>query len=315
MNKIKIGFVGSNENVRKHLSILASVEEFEVVGIYDLPQTPVAELANEFNLNLFANYDELINASDALDIQTPVGSHYKFASQALMYSRHVLLSGLISEDIYEARQLNDIAIEAQVNLRVLQGDKLHPEVKKLKRLMKRPIYIEFNRFQQRVLSVSNDSLIFGSLLNDIELITYLVGSNIRKVTANATQLFNDFVDFVNVRLDFENGCTCNINNGNFDYGQQSHLRVFQKNEAIKFNLDDCQIFKLIKTDQGNFTEVPYPPSRTKIDDLIIGEFKEFAEAIHSRKRTTQDVYQSYQSLRVAHQIIEKFHPSTLFDVK
>jgi predicted dehydrogenase len=315
MNTVKIGLVGTSENVRKHLQLFTTLPEFQLVGIFDHQADLAKSLADEYNLPLFEQYQDLIMASDAIDVQTPVGSHFKYASQALMYSRHVLLSGLISEDIYEARQLNDIAIEAQVNLKVLQEDKLHPEVKKLKRLTKRPTYIELNRFQNKVLSISNESLIFGLLLNDLELLTYVVGSNIRKVTANATQLFNDFVDFVNVRLDFENGCTCNINCGNFENGQNSYIRVFQKNECIRLDLQTYHITKLINIDSGELKEVPYPATRVKSDDVIQVELREFAEAIHSRKRTTQDVYQAYQSLKVAHQIIEKFHPSTLFDLK
>jgi predicted dehydrogenase len=290
------------------------ISGYELTGIYDHQQNEAHAIGKEFNILVFDSLQKIIEASDALDILTPVGMHYKYASQALMHSRHVLLSGIISEDIREARQLNDLAIEAQVNLKVLQEDKLHPEVKKIKRLSKRPVYIELNRFQNKVLSISNDSLIFGALLNDLELLTYITGSNIRKVTANATQLFNDFVDFVNVRLEFENGCTCNINCGNFENGQNSNMRIFQKSECIRLDLETYQITKLIKTDLGELAEVPYPASRIKQEDLLAEELAEFAEAVHNRKRTTQDVYQAYQSLKVAHQIIEKFHPSTLFDV-
>lgn len=313
MMPIKIGLVGINENGRKHLQYLSELPEFSIIGIYDHQSEEAQALAKQFNVPVFHHYQELIDASDVLDIQTPVGMHYKYASQALMHSRHVLLNGLISEDIREARQLNEIAIEAQVNLKVMQEDKLHPEVKKIKRLTKRPTYIELNRFQHKVLSISNDSLIFGALLNDIELLTYVVGSNIRKVTANATQLFNDFVDFVNVRLEFENGCTVNINCGNFENGQNSYLRIFQKNECIRLDLEQFQVTKLIKTEAGELTEVPYAASRAKAEEVIKSEMQAFADSIHNKTRTTQDIYQSYQSLKIAHQIIEKFHPSTLFD--
>jgi predicted dehydrogenase len=313
MTIIKIGLVGSNETIRKHARMFQHISGYELTGIYDHQQNEAHAIAKEFNIHVFDSLQKIIEASDALDIQTPVGMHHKYASQALMHSRHVLLSGIISEDIREARQLNDLAIEAQVNLKVLQEDRLHPEVKKLRRLSKRPVYIELNRFQNKVLSISNDSLIFGALLNDLELLTYITGSNIRKVTANATQLFNDFVDFVNVRLEFENGCTCNINCGNFENGQNSNMRIFQKSECIRLDLETYQITKLIKTDLGELAEVPYPASRIKQEDLLAEELAEFAEAVHNRKRTTQDVYQAYQSLKVAHQIIEKFHPSTLFD--
>lgn len=310
---IKIGLAGVNEAAKMHLDVLKGMPEFEITGIYDHQADAARSVADVYQIPFVNSYEYLLQKSDAVDIQTPVGHHFKYASEALMRSTHVLFTGLISEDVREARQLCDLAMEAQVNIKVLHEDRLHPEVKKLKRLARRPIYIECNRFQQKVLSISNDSLIFGGLLNDIELLTYITGSTIRKVTANATQLFNDFVDFVNVRIDFENGCTANINCGNFANGQNSYLRIFQKSECIRFDLNQYQLTKLIKTETGELAEVPYSASRIKQQDVIKLELQEFAHAIEHRQRNSQDIFHAYQSLKVAHQIIEKFHPSTLFD--
>lgn len=310
---IKLGIVGANESSRKHLQCILEMEEFECSGLFDHNTENAEKFCKEYGIPFFEDYNQLLSASDAVDIQTPVGMHFRYASTAITNSTHVLLSGLISEDIREARHINELAIEAQVNVKVLHHDKLHPEMKTLKRIAKKPVYIECNRFQNKVLSISNDSIIFGALMNDIELLSHLVNSKVRKVSTNATRIYNDFVDFVNVRLDFENGCVANMNCGNFENGENSSIRIFQRNECIKLDLNTFKIIKLIKTESGEFAEVPFHQSRTKPEDVIRIELQQFATNIQNKHRTTQDGYQAFESLRIAHQIIEKFHPSTLFN--
>lgn len=310
---IKIGIVGANELSKRHISQLTQISDFEIAGLFDHDMENARTIAGDFGIPYFDSLPDLFQISDAIDIVSPVGTHFKYASQAIMQSRHVLLNGLLSEDIREAKQLNDLAIEANVSLKILHEEKFHPEIKALRRLVKKPTYIECTRYKNKVLSISNDSIIFGMLLLDVDLLISIVGSNVRKVVANASRIFNEYADFINVRIEFENGCIANINCGNFESGGTDSIRVFQKNECIKLDLEKFDLSKLIRTDAGEYKEIPVNQSRTKSQDVIKLELEHFAQSILSRQRITQDTYQSYQSLRIAHQIIEKLHPSTLFD--
>jgi predicted dehydrogenase len=313
LQMIKIGIVGANESSRRHIMQLKLVPDFEIVGLFDHDVENARLLADEFQIPFFETLQDMLNRADAVDIASPVGTHFKYASQSIMQSVHVLLNGLLSEDIREAKQLNDLAIEANVCLKILHEEKFHPEIKALRRLVKKPTYIECNRFKNKVLSISNDSIIFGMVLLDVDLLISIVGSNVRKVVSNASKVFNEYADFINVRIEFENGCIANINCGNFEKADSDSISVYQKNELITLDLEKFDLTKLVKTDSGDYKEQPVNQSRTKIQDVVKLELEDFAQAILSRKRITQDTYQSYQSLRIAHQIIEKLHPSTLFD--
>jgi predicted dehydrogenase len=313
MQMIKIGIVGANELSKRHIVQLKLIPDFEIVGLFDHDVENARLLAEEYQVPFFENLQDMLNRADAVDIASPVGTHFKYASQSIMQSVHVLLNGLLSEDIREAKQLNDLAIEANVCLKILHEEKFHPEIKALRRLVKKPTYIECNRFKNKVLSISNDSIIFGMVLLDVDLLISIVGSNVRKVVSNASKVFNEYADFINVRIEFENGCIANINCGNFEKADSDSLKVYQKNELITLDLEKFDLTRLIKTESGEYKEQPVNQSRTKIQDVVKLELEDFAQAILSRKRITQDTYQSYQSLRIAHQIIEKLHPSTLFD--
>ena len=309
---IKIGIVGANDLSKRHISRLAEIPEFELVGVFDHNEENAKSITQNSGLTYFNKFDDLMNLVDAVDILSPVGTHYKYASNAIMHSKHVLLNGLISEDIREARSLNELAIEANVNLKILHEERLHPELRTFKKYVKKPYYVECKRLKNKVLSISNDSLVFGMLLHDIDLLTTLIGSNVRKVVANGASLFNSFTDFLNVRLEFENGCVANVNCGNFDSEDEDCIKVYQKNEMLTLNFADFQIRKLIKNEEGIYSE-SIVNSKQKNQDVIKIELQQFAYTIINRQKVSSEVYQSYQSLRIAHQVIEKLHPSNLFN--
>jgi predicted dehydrogenase len=309
---IKIGIVGANELSKRHISRFKEIPEFELVGLFDHNEENAKSTSEESGIKYFSELNDLMDQVDALDILSPVGTHYKYASNAIMHSKHVLLNGLISEDIREARSLNELAIEANVNLKILHEERLHPELRSFKKFVKKPYYVECKRLKNKVLSISNDSLVFGMLLHDIDLLTTLIGSNVRKVVANGASLFNSFTDFLNVRLEFENGCVANVSCGNFDSADEDCIKVYQKNEMLTLNFSDYQIRKLIKTDDGKYSET-IVNSKPKNQDVIKIELQQFASTIINRQKMSNEVYQSYQSLRIAHQVIEKLHPSNLFN--
>jgi predicted dehydrogenase len=102
---IKIGIVGANELSKRHIAQLIQIPDFEIVGLFDHDTENARLVASEFNIPLFDSLQLLLNVADAVDIVSPVGTHFKYASQSIMQSVHVLLSGLLSEDIRDRKSV------------------------------------------------------------------------------------------------------------------------------------------------------------------------------------------------------------------
>lgn len=310
---IKIGIIGANEMGKRHAAQFIQIPDFELVGFFDHAASVATAFEAECNLTYYNDLNTLLDAVDAIDILSPVGTHFRYASQAIRKSKHVLLNGLLSEDIREAKQLSELAIEGNVNLKILHEDKFHPDLKTFKRMVKRPSYVELKRYQNKVLSVSNDSMIFGMILSDIDLLTHIIGSNVKRVVANGAALFNSYTDFVNVRLEFDNGCVANMICGNFNNGENSYIRAYQKGECIVMGLNDFEITRLVRDEGNEMVHQEVTPKNNRKHDVVKLELEYFAQSILSRQKMTQDTHQSYQNLRIAYQVIEKMYPSTLFD--
>ncbi|MBW7844596.1 MAG: Gfo/Idh/MocA family oxidoreductase [Bacteroidia bacterium] len=312
---IKIGIIGANELGKRHAAQFIQMDEFELVGFYDHSPIIASTFAKENNLTYFNDLNSLLDNVDAIDILSPVGTHFRYASQAIRKSKHVLLNGLLSEDIREAKQLSELAIEGNVNIRILHEDKFQPNLKVFKRLVKKPNYVELKRYQNKVLTLSNDSMIFGMIHSDIDLLTHIIGSNIKRVVANGASVFNSHTDFMNVRLDFENGCVANMICGNFQNGENSYIKAYQKGECISMGLHDFEITKLIRDENDEMVHQDVVSKNTKKQNIVKLEMEYFAQSILSKQKMTQETHQYYQNLRVAYQVIEKIYPSTLFDYK
>lgn len=310
---IKIGIIGANETGKRHAAQFLQIPDFELVGCFDHSPSIAQAFAEDNGLRFYQDLNKLLDDVDAVDILSPVGTHFRYASQAIRKSKHVLLNGLLSEDIREAKQLSELAIEANVNVRILHEDKFHPDLKTFKRMVKRPGYVELKRYQNKVLSVSNDSMIYGMILSDIDLLTHIIGSNVKKVIANGAALFNSYTDFVNVRLEFENGCVANVICGNFNNGDTSYIKAYQKGECIAMGLNDFEITRLVRDEHNEMVQQEIIPKNNRKQDVVKLELEYFAQTVLSRQKMTQDIHQSYQNLRIAYQVIEKMYPSTLFD--
>ncbi|MFN4082877.1 MAG: Gfo/Idh/MocA family protein [Bacteroidia bacterium] len=302
---INIGIVGANDLSKKHINKLIDMKEFNVVGFFEKDDDGAEHLSKSFKINRFHSFENLLNHTDAIDILTPVGSHYQYASEAIRNMRHVMVKQVISENLYEARELNQLADEANVQLHVSHHEKFHPNYQLLKKLLVDPFYIESFRFDANILNYSIENMVFDLLLNELKLVLNIVNGNIRKVRATGACLHHNYVDFINVRLEFDNGCILNMVCGNFKSEQKNQLRFFQKNKTYALNLDNFKLSVLNTSEPEADEQLLNNSKKNGSDDTIKKELVYFAQSISGNALNLRTHYDNFQTLEVAHEIIQK----------
>lgn len=304
---INIGIVGANEISKRHIEKLTELKEFRLVGFYDHDPVSAAALEEKYGIVRFDDYHELVKRSDAIDILTPVGSHYHFASGAIRKCRHVFIKQVLSENLDEARELNQLADEANIQLYVSHHEKFHPNYQMLKRLLDQPFYIESTRFDPNVLNYSTENMVFDMLLNELELVLNLVKTNVKRVRASGACLHHSYVDFINARIEFDNGCVLNMVCGNFESEQKNSIRFYQKNRTYNLNLDNFKI-SMLNSSVPEQPEHELNMAKSKnVPDMIKRELSYFASSISNHNLNLRTHYDNYQTLEVAHEIIDKLN--------
>jgi predicted dehydrogenase len=135
---IKIAVVGANEKSKKQIEKLLEIKEFNLVGFYDHDEESSRLLESTCSISRFDDFDDLIRRADAISILSPVGTHYQYASSAIRNLKHVFVKQVLSESLDEAKELNKLADEANVQLYVSHHQKFHPNYQLLKRLVDQP---------------------------------------------------------------------------------------------------------------------------------------------------------------------------------
>lgn len=304
---INIGIVGANETSKRHIEKLIELKEFKLVGFYDHDSMSASLLQERYGIPRFDNYSDLIKFVDAVNILTPVGSHYQFASNAIRNCRHVFVKQVLSENLDEAKELNQLADEANIQLYVSHHEKFHPNYQTLKRLLDQPFYIESARFDPNILNYSAENMVFDLLLNELELVFNLVKARVKRVRATGASLHSQNVDFINARIEFDNGCVLNMVCGNFKSEQQNSIKFFQKNRTYNLNLDNFKI-SMLNSSVPEQVEHELNLAKSKnINDMIKRELSYFASSISNHSLNLRTHYDNYQTLEVAHEIIDKLN--------
>jgi len=305
---INISIVGANDLSKKHIEKLREIDDYNIAGFYDQDDSSAEWLEKTFEIPRFLSYDELINKSDAIDILSPVGTHYSFASKAIRNLRHVFIKQVLSENLLEARELNSLADEANIQLYVSHHEKFHPNYQLLKKLLNNPFYIESTKFDPNILNYSVENLVFDLLLNELELVLNIVKSKVRKIRASGASLHNSYVDFINVRIEFDNGCVFNMVSGNFESEQKNEIKFFQRNKTYSLNLDNFVLTVLNSSSESNEESEDVKKYKSKnMSDMIKRELEYFASSITNHSLNLRSHYDNYQLLEVAHEIIEKLN--------
>ena len=110
MNSIKIGIIGCGKQAPKHISGLKSVAEAEVqLVVADIDQNLADSLSAQFDVET-VSVDSIFQMADltAIDICTPVSTHFDLAMRALNSGKHVFCEKPLVTDIDQARSLESV---------------------------------------------------------------------------------------------------------------------------------------------------------------------------------------------------------------
>ena len=117
LGSIRLGIVGTGRIAERFMQESKYVSGVEAVSVYN----PRAESAKRFGKKFvlyhdYSNYEEFLEAIDAVYIATPHETHYDYARRALISGKHVLCEKPMVLSGLEARELFEIAGDNKVIL-------------------------------------------------------------------------------------------------------------------------------------------------------------------------------------------------------
>ncbi|HMQ06945.1 MAG TPA: Gfo/Idh/MocA family oxidoreductase [Saprospiraceae bacterium] len=257
-SKIKLAVFGAGYLGKIHLSCLKKTP-FEVLGFFDPDINNAKKVEKETGIPWVQDENKLLKDVDAVDIVAPTSQHFNIAKRAILMQKHVFIEKPVCSHPFEAMQLMEMAKINGVIGQVGHVERYNPAFVAIKDRAIKPGFIEAHRLSFLSSRVNDISVVLDLMIHDLDLILFLVHSNVAEIRANGINVIHDSIDICNARLTFDNGCVANITASRISVKEMRKMRIFQKDSYITVDLlkQKSQIITL--TDQMGESELQARP--------------------------------------------------------
>ncbi|RPD38981.1 Gfo/Idh/MocA family protein [Chitinophaga barathri] len=315
---LKIGLFGVGHLGKIHLSQLATMKDVEVVGFFDPSEDNARGVHDLYEIKRFDSAEELIMASDAVDIVAPTTQHFSLCEMAIRNGKHVFVEKPMTNTMEEAKLLLKLVEEANIKFQVGHVERFNPAFLALKGVYLNPMFIEVHRLAEFNPRGTDVSVILDLMIHDIDIVLSIVKSSISRISASGVAVMSDTPDIANVRIEFHNGCVANLTSSRISLKKMRKMRLFQKDAYIGIDFLDkkTEIIKLkTPADEGLFTldiatnngkkTIAIANPEIKQSNAIRMELELFRDAILENKPVPVNIIDGFQALDAAHQILYK----------
>ncbi len=318
---LKIGVIGAGHLGKIHIQQWKEVDGIELIGFFDPNDEQAAAAIAQYQVPRYDDMEALIEAADALDIVAPTTTHYDIAKKCLLNSKHIFIEKPLANTLTEANELVQLVKEANVKCQVGHVERYNPAYLALGEESLQPMFIETHRLAQFNPRGTDVSVILDLMIHDIDIIMHLVKSPVKRISASGVSVISETADIANARIEFDNGCVANLTSSRISLKKMRKMRLFQRDAYIGIDFLDkkAEVIRLKDEDAGKKGMMDFPIDtgngekklisvqmpEVEASNAIRAELSEFAQAVINDMPTRVSVYDGYQAMDVAHQILKK----------
>jgi len=306
---LKIGLIGSNHLVEKHIQLLREIDDFEIIGVYANNEEERVELANKMKIKSFNNVNDLIKSVDVVDIITSAANHFEYAVNAIKQSKHIFIEKPVVKTIEETKQLFALAEEANVKVQVGHVERFNPAFRTALPYISYPMFIETHRMIKFDTRKADISVIMDVMSHDIDIVLSVVKSNIKKISATGVEVIGNTPDVVNAVVEFDNGCVANLTASRVSLKNERISKFYQKDAHVKIDYlkQETNLFSL---NANKHIGIIAEQLEIHKECAIKTELQEFADSINNNTPPIVGLHDVGVMLYAAYQVAEKMKITT-----
>ncbi len=319
MKAIKVGVIGVGHMGKYHVKILSELDSIKLVGVADTSQKIRLQVAEEWGVQEFADYNKLLGKVDAVHIAVPTSYHYEVARIALAAGKHVLLEKPLAETVEQARELVALAEKQGAIFQVGHVERFNGAVQQLKKIILNPLCIITRRWGPNVGRITDAGVVMDLMIHDVDIIVNLIGDEIEHVKAVGVAVNGKHEDIATAELKFKQGTIATINASRMSQYKTRTLEIMQAGSFIFLDYanQDIQIHRQaavaymltqeeIRYKQESFIE---HIQVTKENPLKL-EIEHFYDCIRKHVEPIVDNHHDIRSLEIVTNILHQIHNNT-----
>ena len=194
-------------------------------------------------------------------------------------------------------------------------ERLNPALIPLKNYSISPKYIEIQRLAPYDVRGTDVPVVLDKMIHDIDILLFLVNSNVESIDANGISILTDSIDIANARIRFKNGTIANITSSRVAQDHVRKAKIFQQDLyiTIDFLLGLTEIYRVLdpeEPDPDAIQDVPfqYGDKKKKIVyekpeiptlDALKAELENFANSVQGSATPIVDGLAGKNALELA----------------
>ena len=313
--KVSVGIVGVGHLGEHHVKHFAEMENVQCVGFYDIDPVRAVLIGEKYKVKSYDSLQALLSDCDAVSIVTPTDTHFNIALDCINVGKHVFIEKPITKTVVEAEQLLTLANTNDVLIQVGHIERLNPALIPLKNYSISPKYIEIQRLAPYDVRGTDVPVVLDKMIHDIDILLFLVNSNVESIDANGISILTDSIDIANARIRFKNGTIANITSSRVAQDHVRKAKIFQQDLyiTIDFLLGLTEIYRVLdpeEPDPDAIQDVPfqYGDKKKKIVyekpeiptlDALKAELENFANSVQGSATPIVDGLAGKNALELA----------------
>jgi len=201
--------------------------KFIVEGFFDTNQEVSDQIATEYNVKAFRDFDSMLDAVDCIDIVSPTVFHFEIAKKAIIKGKHIFIEKPLTETTEQARELVSLAIKYNVIVQVGHVERYNPAIRSMSGVKFNPKFIEGHRLAMFNPRGTDVSVVLDLMIHDLDIILSLIKSEVKNVSANGVCIVSNTPDICNARIEFVNGSVANLTASRISLKNMRKIRIFQ----------------------------------------------------------------------------------------
>jgi predicted dehydrogenase len=302
-DKIRVGVVGVGYLGKYHAEKYAASDKATLVGIVDVDDARVRELAASLGTEALTDYRSLYGRVQCVSIAVPTRLHHAVARDFIAAGIDVLVEKPLAADLNEGKEIVEFAQAKGCILQVGHLERFNPAIRRLEGIIKDPKFVECHRLAPFVERGTDVDVVLDLMIHDIDVIASLVRSPVQRVEAVGVPVLTDKPDIANARITFENGCIANITSSRVSIKRERKVRFFQPDAYISIDYDQRRAQIIYKPPAGaSWLDIRGENIEIKEGDALADEIDSFLQCVGTRGLPLVSGTDGLQALEIASMI-------------
>lgn len=294
---VGVGYLGGF-----HADKYASLEDVELVGVFDTNADRAREIADRCSTSVVSSIEDLAGRVDCVSLAVPTSLHYTLTRQLLEQGLDVLVEKPMTQTVEEGHTLVDLAAREGRILQVGHLERFNPAIRALGEIVTQPRFIECHRLAPFVERGTDVDVILDLMIHDLDIILSIVDSEVVSAEAVGIPVLSESTDIANARLRFANGCIANITASRVTLKRERKIRLFQSDMyvSVDYSKKHVQVCRRL-TDNGEM-KIDVDERDLGEADALFDEIEHFVDSVRTRRTPLVDGRAALRALEVAHRI-------------